>query len=109
MDLNDTPDLAEHRARVRAWLEAHKAEAPVGRPARPGRLAGLYRRSARLAGQLTEGGLNGVTWPQEYGGQGLGPLNQVVVNQEIAARGRPGHPRRDRRRHARADDHRPRH
>ena len=28
MDLNDTPDLAEYRAKVRSWLEEHKARAP---------------------------------------------------------------------------------
>ena len=29
MDLNDTPELAEYRAKVRAWLEQHRDEAPV--------------------------------------------------------------------------------
>jgi alkylation response protein AidB-like acyl-CoA dehydrogenase len=92
VDLNDTPDLAEHRARVRAWLEAHKAEAPEqgsSRPAQAGSQAYIDARRAWQA-KLTEGGLNGVTWPQAYGGQGLGPLNQVVVNQEITAAGVPG-------------------
>ena len=27
MDLNDTPELAEYRARVRSWLDEHRAEA----------------------------------------------------------------------------------
>ena len=31
-----------------------------------------------------------MTWPAEYGGQGLGPLHQVVVNQEIGRAGVPG-------------------
>ena len=29
MDLNDTPEQAEYRARVRSWLEEHREEAPV--------------------------------------------------------------------------------
>ena len=29
MDLNDTPELAEYRATVRAWLDEHKSEAPT--------------------------------------------------------------------------------
>ena len=29
MDLNDTPELAEYRAKVRAWLEDHRSEAPI--------------------------------------------------------------------------------
>jgi alkylation response protein AidB-like acyl-CoA dehydrogenase len=90
VDLNDTPELAEYRSKVRAWLEEHKGQAPVN----PG--AGQVDEDATLAARrawqahLTEGGLNGITWPAEYGGQGLGPLHQVVVNQEISAAGVPG-------------------
>jgi alkylation response protein AidB-like acyl-CoA dehydrogenase len=90
MDLDDTPELAEFRARIRTWLEEHKDEAPDN----PG--ASQVDRdddiAARRAWQakLTEGGLNGVTWPAEFGGQGLGPLHQVVVGQEISAAGVPG-------------------
>ena len=29
MDLNDTPEQAEFREKVRSWLEEHKSEAPV--------------------------------------------------------------------------------
>jgi len=28
MDLNDTPELAEYRAKVRSWLDEHASEAP---------------------------------------------------------------------------------
>ena len=28
MDLNDTPEQARYRAKARAWLEKHRAEAP---------------------------------------------------------------------------------
>jgi alkylation response protein AidB-like acyl-CoA dehydrogenase len=31
-----------------------------------------------------------VTWPREYGGQGMGPIEQVTVNQEISKAGVPG-------------------
>ena len=31
-----------------------------------------------------------MTWPKEFGGQGLGPIEQVIVNQEIARAGVPG-------------------
>src|SRR5207247_8854968 len=40
--------------------------------------------------KLAEAGFAGVTWPAEYGGQGLGPLEQVIVNQEINAARVPG-------------------
>ena len=89
MDLNDTPELAEYRARVRAWLDEHKAEAPEGRAAQEESEEVIARRRVWQA-KLTEGGLNGVTWPVDYGGQGLGPLHQVVVNQEIGRAGVAG-------------------
>ena len=81
MDLNDTPELAEYRAQVRAWLDEHKAEAPPRDDV-----------AARRAWQrrLAEAGLAGVTWPQEFGGRGLGPIEQVTVNQEISRAGVPG-------------------
>jgi alkylation response protein AidB-like acyl-CoA dehydrogenase len=41
-------------------------------------------------GKLAEGGLAGVTWPKEFGGQGLGPIEQVICNQEIGRAGVPG-------------------
>jgi alkylation response protein AidB-like acyl-CoA dehydrogenase len=86
LDLNDTPELAEYRRTVRAWLEEHKRAAPVMRADADGYVA------ARRAWQreLAEGGLAAVTWPAEYGGAGLGPLQQVVVNQEIGRAGVPG-------------------
>ena len=82
MDLNDTPELAEYRAKVRAWLEAHASDAPPNRDD-----VTAHRAWQR---ELAEGGLAAVTWPAEYGGQGLGPLHQVVVNQEIGRAGVPG-------------------
>jgi alkylation response protein AidB-like acyl-CoA dehydrogenase len=91
VDLDDTPQQAEYRVQVRGWLDQHKSEAPV--------LAGegaLQDESEIIAarrawqGKLAEGGLAGVTWPKEYGGQGLGPIEQVICNQEIARAKVPG-------------------
>jgi alkylation response protein AidB-like acyl-CoA dehydrogenase len=89
LDLNDTPELAEYRAKVRSWLEAHRDEAPVGGASQV-EDEDLIAARRKWQAKLTEGGLNGVTWPAEYGGQGLGPLHQVVLNQEIGRAGVPG-------------------
>jgi len=91
VDLNDTPEQAEYRKRVQAWLEEHKSEAPVLRG--EGALKDEDEIiSARREWQrkLAEAGLAGVTWPAELGGQGLGPIEQVIVNQEISKAGVPG-------------------
>ncbi|MGA8353098.1 MAG: acyl-CoA dehydrogenase family protein [Solirubrobacteraceae bacterium] len=91
MDLDDTPEQAAYRAQARAWLQQHRSEAPILRG--PDALTDEQEIiAARRAwqGKLAEGGLAGVTWPKEYGGQGLGPIEQVISNQEIAAAGVPG-------------------
>ncbi|HEV7942140.1 MAG TPA: acyl-CoA dehydrogenase family protein [Solirubrobacteraceae bacterium] len=91
MDLDDTPEQAAYRAQARAWLQQHRSEAPILRG--PDALTDEQEIIAARRvwqGKLAEGGLAGVTWPKEYGGQGLGPIEQVVCNQEIAAARVPG-------------------
>jgi len=91
VDLDDTPEQAAFRAQVRSWLEEHKAEAPVlqGPDAIKDEDEIIAARRA-WQGKLAEGGLAGLTWPKEYGGQGLGPIEQVTANQEIARAKVPG-------------------
>jgi alkylation response protein AidB-like acyl-CoA dehydrogenase len=91
LDLNDSPEQAEYRAKVRGWLEEHKDEAPVlrGEDAIEDEDAAIAAHRAWQR-KLAEAGFVGITWPQEYGGQGLGPLEQVISNQEIARAGVPG-------------------
>jgi alkylation response protein AidB-like acyl-CoA dehydrogenase len=88
LDLNDTPEQAEYRARSRAWLEQNRHEAPP----RSGSYEDEGYTDARRAWQrrLAQAGLAGVTWPREFGGQGLGPIEQVTVNQEISRAEVPG-------------------
>src|SRR3954465_15942649 len=91
VDLNDTPEQAQYREKVRAWLDEHKGEAPEVRGTRAGAEDDAYVDARRAwQGKLAEGGLAGVTWPKEYGGPGLGPIEQVIVNQEIGRAGAPG-------------------
>lgn len=88
MDLNDTPEQAAYRQEARAWLDANKALAPP----RSGSSEDKDYIDARRAWQrrLAEAGLAGVTWPREVGGRGLGPIEQVTVNQEIGRAQVPG-------------------
>ncbi|HEV3047370.1 MAG TPA: acyl-CoA dehydrogenase family protein [Solirubrobacteraceae bacterium] len=91
MDLDDTPEQAAYRAQVRSWLDEHKSEAPILQG--PGAIEDEQEIIAARRvwqGKLAEGGLAGVTWPKEYGGQGRGPIEQVICNQEIAAAKVPG-------------------
>src|SRR5579859_6101784 len=91
MDLDDSPDQAAYRAHVRKWLEDHAAEAPV--LSGPNALKDedeIIAARRVWQGKLAEAGLAGVTWPKEVGGQGLGPIEQVIVGQEISRAGVPG-------------------
>jgi alkylation response protein AidB-like acyl-CoA dehydrogenase len=91
VDLDDTPEQAAYRAQARGWLEEHKAEAPL--LTGPGALKDegeILKARRAWQGKLAEAGLAGVTWPKEYGGQGLGPIEQVLSNQEIARVKVPG-------------------
>jgi alkylation response protein AidB-like acyl-CoA dehydrogenase len=85
--LRSMPELAEYRAKVRSWLEEHASEAPQVRGREDADSVAAHRE---WQGKLAAAGLAAVTWPAEYGGQGLGPLHQVVVNQEIGRAGVPG-------------------
>jgi len=91
VDLNDTPEQAEYRKEVRAWLDANKAEAPIlqgeGALTDPDEILVAHRA---WQAKLAEGGLAGATWPKEYGGQGIGPVESVVISQEMQEAGVPG-------------------
>jgi alkylation response protein AidB-like acyl-CoA dehydrogenase len=91
VDLDDTPEQAAYRVQVRTWLDEHKREAPILQG--PGAIEDedeIIAARRVWQGKLAEGGLAGVTWPKEYGGQGLGPIEQVICNQEIGRAGVPG-------------------
>ncbi len=91
MDLNDTPEQAQYRAQIRAWLEEHKSEAPIiegdGALTDPDEILAARRA---WQGRLAEAGLAGATWPKEYGGQGVGPIENVIISQEMRRAGVPG-------------------
>jgi alkylation response protein AidB-like acyl-CoA dehydrogenase len=88
MDLNDTPEQAEYRARVRAWIEENGEHAPEA--FETNFHSGDPEPMRRWQRRLAEAGFVGVTWPEEYGGQGLTTLEQVIVNNELARAGVPG-------------------
>ena len=100
MDLNDTPELAEYRQRVRGWLEEHASEAPQRRGREDPESVAAHR-----------------AWQGKLAGAGLaarhvaGGVRRPGPRPAPSGRGQPGdRPRRgpgavrpDRRRHARAD------
>ena len=75
-------DVAEFRIRARAWLEANaprraSADDADGEPF----AAGIAEQKAFQA-KLYDAGFAGITWPREYGGQGLTNAEQIAFSQE---------------------------
>lgn len=85
MDFTDTPEEAEYRARVRAWLDANAAKRTPGAlfKAKFGDEA-LVPLAREWQAKKYAAGFAGITMPKEYGGQGGGQMQQVIYNQEEA-------------------------
>jgi alkylation response protein AidB-like acyl-CoA dehydrogenase len=85
------PMLADYRLRVREW--ATRASREHLQAVDEGQLdqTEAGRHWDRL---LFEGGFAGVTWPAEYGGGDVGPLEELVLFEELAAVGAPNGPGR---------------
>jgi alkylation response protein AidB-like acyl-CoA dehydrogenase len=87
MDFRDSPAEAGFRAEARAFLEAH----------RPARWSHAYDEHGdegeRLRIQkdwqktLFEHGWAALLWPKQYGGRGLGPVEQIIWHQELSRLG----------------------
>src|SRR5688572_873947 len=86
MDLRFTPDQDAFRAEVRDWLRSN-----VPDPALPSMDTAkgfeLHRAWERT---LYEGGWGVVSWPEEYGGRGLGIVEWLIFEEEYYAAGAPG-------------------
>ena len=79
-------DRAEYRERLAAWLDEHASEAPRRTVLAPQGDPAVNRWRAWQA-RLADAGYVGVTWPEQYGGGGGEPAEQVVVDQELERRG----------------------
>ncbi|MCW2897639.1 MAG: dehydrogenase [Actinomycetia bacterium] len=71
--------VTDFRNRARAWLEQHaprRGDAELGEPRR----ADIAAQKAFQA-KLYDAGFAGITWPNEYGGQGLTNAEQIAFSQ----------------------------
>jgi alkylation response protein AidB-like acyl-CoA dehydrogenase len=88
MELDLGPSARAFRDEVRGWLEANRPEELVGVDAE--QLA--FRRvpgADDWARELHAASLMCVSWPEEYGGRGLGGVEVAVLNEEFARAGVP--------------------
>ncbi|MGC4938491.1 acyl-CoA dehydrogenase family protein [Kribbella sp. DT2] len=86
MDLEDTPEQARFRAEVRRWLEARLPELPWPEPVDLVDKAPFWRQWQRM---VFEAGYAGLTWPTQYGGQGLDEGLRAIFAAECDRAGAP--------------------
>jgi alkylation response protein AidB-like acyl-CoA dehydrogenase len=87
MDFKDSPEEAEFRSIVQAWLAAN-----AGEPRTVG--ASVVDEAERLAeakawqAKKADAGFACIAWPKQWGGAGGPPMQQVIFDQEEAKHGR---------------------
>jgi alkylation response protein AidB-like acyl-CoA dehydrogenase len=82
--LDDAPEQAEFRQRVRGWLSE------VSVPRAPGAADRADTAEQVEAGRQWQrrkqaAGFSGLTWPAAFGGQGRGAIDQIIWDQEASA------------------------
>jgi alkylation response protein AidB-like acyl-CoA dehydrogenase len=89
VDLRDTPDEAEFRAGLRAWIDENLPEEKRGGRGGAQRFEDPFLRE--WSRKLYEAGYAGLTWPKEYGGGGAPYSFQAILYEELAAAQAPPH------------------
>jgi alkylation response protein AidB-like acyl-CoA dehydrogenase len=74
-------ETEEFRERARAWLAANAPRRSSGDDEEGGGLSGLAAQQDFQA-RLYDAGFAGITWPREYGGQGLTHAEQIAFGEE---------------------------
>jgi alkylation response protein AidB-like acyl-CoA dehydrogenase len=86
VDLSDTPEEARFRQDLRTWLRKSLPELPWPEPADLVERAPFWRRWQAM---LFEAGYAGLTWPRDYGGQGLDERMRAIFGEECDRAGAP--------------------
>jgi alkylation response protein AidB-like acyl-CoA dehydrogenase len=84
MDMSDSPEQVEFRAKARAWLEQNK---PSNISDRGFALAiddATVKALKDWQRRLYDAGYLGISWPVEYGGQGKTIVESAIFNEEVA-------------------------
>ena len=89
VDFRDTPEEAQFREEVRAWLHESLPDELKGHRGGAARFDGPEVRAWSRA--LYDGGWVGIAWPKEFGGRGMAPRFQAIYLEEEARAEAPPH------------------
>jgi alkylation response protein AidB-like acyl-CoA dehydrogenase len=84
MDLRDSTAQADFRQRLRRWLAENLPSEPE-----PEILSERFHYMVAWQRALYRGGWVALSWPEEYGGQGLTVLEEAILNEELGRAGAP--------------------
>src|SRR5947207_2690290 len=87
MDFGDSPNEAEFRARLRAWLDTNNPGLPASSTDDD-----YWRGQAAWHQALYDAGFFGLSWSKEIGGHELPTVYDVILDEELAAAGAPPRP-----------------
>ena len=87
MDFRDSPAEAAFRAEAQAFLAAHMPEKRASAYDDSVDEEALVAASKAWQTQLSDAGWAALLWPKAYGGRGLGPIEMIIWNQELARAG----------------------
>ena len=86
MDFKLTEEQIQFRDEVKAFL---KAEKEAGVFPFSGNNSFIHNLSQGFSKKMAEKGWVGMTWPEEYGGKGLGYFDRVILMEEVLKVGAP--------------------
>ncbi len=87
MDFRDSPAESAFRLRLRQWVSANNPGLPTSSTDDD-----YWAGMAAWHRSLYDVGFFGMSWPTAIGGQGLPPVYEVIVDEELAAAGAPPRP-----------------
>lgn len=87
MNFGDSPQEAEFRSRLRAWLVDNNPGLPASSTSDD-----YWAGQAAWHRSLYDAGFFGMSWPTDIGGQGLPSVYDVIVDEELSGAGAPPRP-----------------
>jgi acyl-CoA dehydrogenase len=87
MDFRDSPREAAFRAEATAFLAAHAPRSFRSYTTEGADMEEVFQEHVAWQKTLAEHGWGALTWPKPYGGRGLGPIEQIIWNEELTKRG----------------------
>jgi alkylation response protein AidB-like acyl-CoA dehydrogenase len=87
MDFRDSPREADFRAEATGFLDAHAPRSFRSYTTEGADMEEVFHEHVAWQKTLARHGWGALTWPKAYGGRGLGPIEQIIWNEELTQRG----------------------